>query len=85
MARRTVFEKAGGFYEGYGVGYFEDVDLCFAIAKLGYKVFIDTDAQAHHYVGASMKQVERPPVTFNEMILHTRYPNSFRWTDYEIY
>ena len=85
MVRRPVFEKAGGFFEGYGVGYFEDVDLCFTIEKLGYKVFIDVDAQAYHYVGQSMRQAERPPVTFNEMILHTRHPNDFRWSEYEIY
>jgi GT2 family glycosyltransferase len=65
MVRRPVFEKAGGFFEGYGIGYFEDVDLCFTIAKLGYKVFIDTDAQAYHYVGQSMRQAQRPPIQFN--------------------
>jgi GT2 family glycosyltransferase len=85
MVRRSVFEKAGGFFEGYGTGYFEDVDLCFTIANLHYKVFIDVDAQAFHYTGTSMKQVQRPPMQYNEMILHTRHPNSFRWTDYEMY
>lgn len=84
MVRRRVFEQAGGFFEGYGTGYFEDVDLCMTIAKLGHKVFIDTDAQAYHYVGSSMKQVERPPMQFNEMILHTRHPNDFRWSEYDI-
>lgn len=85
MVRRSVFEKAGGFFEGYGTGYFEDVDLCFTIRDLGYKVFIDTDAQAYHYVGSSMMQVQRPPLSFNEGLLHVRHPNSFRWTDYEVY
>jgi GT2 family glycosyltransferase len=85
MVRRGVFEKAGGFFEGYGTGYFEDVDLCFTIAKMGHKVFIDTDAQAWHYVGMSMRQVERPPMQFNEMILHVRHPGEFRWSEFEIY
>jgi GT2 family glycosyltransferase len=85
MVRRHVFEKAGGFFEGYGIGYFEDVDLCFTIEKLGYKVFVDTEAQAYHYVGQSMRKAERPPVTFNEMILHTRHPNDFRWSEWEMY
>lgn len=85
MVRRKVFEQSSGFFEGYGIGYFEDVDLCMTITKLGHKVFIDTDAQAYHYVGQSMRQVERPPLQFNEMILHTRHPNDFRWSEYEIY
>jgi GT2 family glycosyltransferase len=85
MVRRSVFNQAGGFYEGYGTGYFEDVDLCFGIAKLGKKVYIDTDAQAWHYVGTSMMQVQRQPMQMNEMLLHTRFPNSFRWTDFEMY
>jgi GT2 family glycosyltransferase len=85
MVRRRVFEQAGGFFEGYGIGYFEDVDLCFTIARNGHKVYIDTDAQAWHYVGSSMKLVERPPLQFNEMILHTRHSNDFRWSEYDLY
>jgi len=85
MVRRSVFENARGFFEGYGTGYFEDVDLCMTIKQLGWKVFIDTDAQAWHYTGQSMKQVERLPMQYNEMILHTRHSNDFRWTEYEFY
>jgi O-antigen biosynthesis protein len=85
MVRRRIFEQAGGFFEGYGAGYFEDVELCFTIAKLGHKVFIDTDAQAYHYVGQTMKGEVMPPLQFNEMILHTRHPNDFRWSEYEMY
>ena len=85
MIRRKVFEQSNGFFEGYGTGYFEDVDLCFTIAKMGYKVFIDVDAQAYHYVGQTMKQIERPPMQYNEMVLHTRFPNGFRWSEFEMY
>jgi len=85
IVRRKVFEQAGGFFEGYGTGYFEDVDLCMTIAKNGHKVFIDTDAQAYHYVGSSMRQVERPPLQYNEMLLHVRHPNDFRWSEFEIF
>jgi O-antigen biosynthesis protein len=85
MVRRRVFEQAGGFFEGYGIGYFEDVDLCFSIAKNKHKIFIDTDAQAYHWVGQSMRQVERPPLQFNEMVLHTRHPDGFHWSEFEMY
>jgi hypothetical protein len=84
MVRRKVFEQAGGFFEGYGMGYFEDVDLCMTIAKLGHKVWIDTDAQAWHYVGQTMSKIERPPLQFNEMVLHTRHSADFRWSEFEM-
>jgi len=84
MVRRRVFEQAGGFYEGYQMGYYEDVDLCMTIAKNGHKVFIDTDAQAYHYGGQTMKNEERPPMQFNEMVLHTRHVNDFKWSEFEM-
>jgi GT2 family glycosyltransferase len=84
MVRRKLFEKVGGFFEGYGKGYFEDVDLCFSLAQLGFKIFIDTEAQAVHYTNQTMKDMELPPLQFNEMILHVRHPNSFRWTECDI-
>jgi GT2 family glycosyltransferase len=85
MVRRKLFEKAGGFFLGYGKGYFEDVDLCFTLTEMGFKIFIDTDAQAIHYTNQTMKDETLPPLQFNEMILHTRHPNTFRWSEYGMY
>ncbi len=78
MVRRNAFLKAGGFYEGYGRGYYEDVDLCFSIRiNAGKKVFIDTEATADHVTNASfMKVIQKGvyiPMEQNKMILRSRW------------
>jgi GT2 family glycosyltransferase len=73
MVRRDVFIKAGGFFEGYGLGYFEDVDLNLEIRRLGYKIWIETAAVGTHYTNMSMMKSEvRPNMKSNEMIFVSR-------------
>ena len=38
FVRRDLFENLDGFDRRFKPGYYEDVDLCFSIRKLGYKV-----------------------------------------------
>lgn len=84
MVRRAIFNRVGGFFEGFGVGYWEDVDLCLGIRSLGYKVFIDTEATATHYVGASFSKNKTPvPIEQNRAILRQRKGHLFAndsWT-----
>lgn len=76
MVRRNVFIKAGGFFEGYGKGYFEDVDLNLTIRSLGFKVFIDAESIATHYTGATfIKRQEPVNMEFNKTILRSRKSN----------
>lgn len=78
MVRRKIFNLAGGFFEGFGMGYFEDVDLCLEIRRLGHRVFIDTDATATHYVGSTFaKNKIQAPFEQNKMILRARKQNLF--------
>ena len=73
LAQRKAFIQAGGFWEGYGLGYFEDVDLNLTIRENGYKVWIETDAVATHYTNMSMVKSEiRANVQQNEMIFRSR-------------
>lgn len=47
--RRDIFEKAGGFDEGYvGVGDWSEPDLCFRIRRLGYSLHFSGDATLYH-------------------------------------
>lgn len=73
MIRRELFRKAGGFFEGYGRGYFEDVDLCITLRQLGSHVYINTEATADHYTNASMLKINQPiPMNENRQILISR-------------
>ncbi len=52
MIRRSVFEKAGGFDENFFM-YFEDVDLCRRVKKMGYKIVVNPAARVFHESGKS--------------------------------
>lgn len=74
MVRRDLFRKAGGFYEGYGRGYFEDVDLCLTLRSMGTHIFINTKATAEHYTNASMVKIDKPiPMYQNRQLLVMRH------------
>jgi hypothetical protein len=52
MLRRDVYEKTGGFDPSFFM-YAEEVDLCWRIRKLGWKLMFTPEAQIIHLVGAS--------------------------------
>jgi len=86
IVRRNVFNQAGGFFEGYGMGYYEDVDLCMEIRKLGYRVFVDTEATAIHHVGATWIKNKIPtPMAQNRTLLRQRKGNMFTHDSWGFY
>jgi O-antigen biosynthesis protein len=62
MIRRSLFVKTGGFDPVYGLGTFEDVDLCLKVRGMGFRVYMDANAKGYHYTGANAekKQVSFP-------------------------
>lgn len=54
MIKRQVFEQAGCFDENYFL-YFEDMDLCLQVNKLGYRNIYFPDAEIVHLFGGSSK------------------------------
>lgn len=50
FVRRRAFEEAGGWDERYFM-FAEDIDLCFQLKRLGYKVMFYPQAHALHYHG----------------------------------
>lgn len=46
--RRSVFEGIGAFDEGYGIGGFEDDDLCQRILMAGFRLVISHGSFVHH-------------------------------------
>jgi len=46
---RVLIDEIGGFDERFGVGNFEDDDLCMRARAAGYKIFVCEDAFIHHF------------------------------------
>ncbi len=46
---RRVITEVGGFDEGYGMGNFEDDDLCIRIRGAGYGIYVCDDVFIHHF------------------------------------
>lgn len=74
MIRRSLFNKIGGFDTVFGLGTFEDVDMCFKVRQLGFRIFVETEAQAFHYTGASAeKKGAGFPLQNNALIFKSRW------------
>ena len=51
MVKRAIWEKLGGFDDFFSPAYYEDIDLCFSIRKLGYKVIYQPASVVVHFEG----------------------------------
>lgn len=55
LVKREVINNIGGFDLRFGIGNFEDDDLCIRAGLLGYKVFIAKEAYVHHFGSITFK------------------------------
>jgi GT2 family glycosyltransferase len=53
MVRRSAWEDAGGFDERYFPAYYEDLDLCLTLRRLGWKVMYEPASVVQHTEGGS--------------------------------
>lgn len=76
--RRDLFNKFGGFDPIYGLGYWEDADLCLKIRKDGYRIWLSSEASAYHYVAATSETGRKHNMGFqiNAMTFKTRWATS---------
>jgi len=59
MVRRDVWERVGGLDEQFHPIWFEDVDLCYQIVTLGYRVEFVPSVTALHKGGDSIHRLSR--------------------------
>lgn len=52
LTRREILDKIGWFDEDY-YAYGEDIEMCFRVKELGYKVVFNPTVKIRHYWGAS--------------------------------
>lgn len=53
VIRRSTFLGLGGLDPAYGVGYYEDVDLAFELARRGLRVWLEPSVRVVHAQGAT--------------------------------
>lgn len=53
LIRKNLFDRLGGFDRRYAPAYYEDVDLCFGVRSLGYKVIYQPASRVIHFEGAT--------------------------------
>jgi GT2 family glycosyltransferase/glycosyltransferase involved in cell wall biosynthesis len=53
LIRKEIFERLGGFDQRYAPAYYEDVDLCFGVRSLGYRVIYQPLSRVVHYEGVT--------------------------------
>lgn len=84
ITRRKLFREAGGFFEGYGIGTYEDVDYCLTIRSMGYNIYIEHEAIGFHLVGAtSISQNIGYPLGANRDIFNVRWGSKLAYTEWE--
>lgn len=57
LAKRSVLDEIGGFDERFGLGNYEDDDLCLRAIRQGYGLYVALDSFIHHYGHATMNQL----------------------------
>ncbi|MBM7647021.1 GT2 family glycosyltransferase [Scopulibacillus daqui] len=58
ISKKSVLDEIGLFDEQFGIGNFEDDDLCPRARKKGYELVIALDAFIHHEGHATFKQMD---------------------------
>lgn len=82
LIKRIVWNKIGGFYEGYGMGTWEDIDACLSARDLGYNVLVNPEAVGIHYTGATAEGYEIPyALDFNKLIFLQRWATRTNYTE----
>lgn len=88
MIRREIFNKAGGFDAQFGLGTYEDVDLCVKCNAMGKRVFVNAEAIAYHYAGATAeKKNVAYPLRENAMLFLLKWQRSpmLMWDEFTWY
>lgn len=70
LISKNTFKKAGYLDEGYFM-YFEDVDYCLSVGKLGKKIILDPTVVVKHNTSSSFKRpTQKLPISFRS---HLRF------------
>lgn len=81
LVRRAAWDAAGGLDERFGM-HMEEIDLCWRLWRLGWRVRVEPRAEAYHLGGASLPQGDPRKARYNFrnglLMLYKNLPPS-RW------
>ncbi|MBJ6362727.1 glycosyltransferase family 2 protein [Paenibacillus sp. GCM10012307] len=77
LVKRTVLDEIGGFDERFGLGNYEDDDLCLRAIRQGYGLYVAMDSFIHHYGHATMNQL--PSDNLNTLLQQNSKKATEKW------
>lgn len=76
LGRTKLLREAGGFDELFGIGNYEDNDLCRKLSEMGYDLRIAEDSFVHHFGHVSFNA---SAVDYNELIEKNKKIYEDKW------
>lgn len=74
LVERQTFWEVGGFDPAYGLGYFEDVDLCFKLKERGLRTIYEPRSRVvHERHGSGTSQQARQRMEANRAVFYRRW------------
>ncbi|WP_347814334.1 glycosyltransferase [Alkalihalobacillus sp. LMS39] len=77
LVKKQVLDEIGLFDERFGLGNFEDDDLCLRARKKGYELMVVLDSYVHHEGHATFNQISG--VDFNQLLNENREKAHKKW------
>lgn len=74
--KKSVLDEIGLFDESFGIGNYEDDDLCLKALEKGYELYIAEDSFVHHYGSITFKESKvnyAELIRKNQEILHKKW------------
>src|SRR5690606_7816801 len=81
LMRADLFSKVAGFDFIYEPAYYEDVDLCFKIASLGYRIYCCPDSVVTHIENAT-SSANSQQLGLHSIVAINRLTFLSRWGDW---
>jgi GT2 family glycosyltransferase/tetratricopeptide (TPR) repeat protein len=60
LVRKSAFNEVGGFDERFGLGLYEDTDLCYRLRREGYRLSIAARSFIHHEGSMTLRHLGDP-------------------------
>lgn len=77
LVKRSVLDEVGWFDERFGIGNYEDDDLCLRALQVGYTLKVAFDSFVHHEGHATMRNVT--DVNFTKLMQENKQRAAEKW------